>query len=40
MKDRADVRRGIVRGQIKLDGDPFPKTVGMLEDTVSGNVAV
>src|SRR4029077_8049813 len=39
VKDRADVRRGIVRRQIKLYGDPFPKTVGMLEDTVAGNVA-
>src|ERR1041384_4407286 len=39
VEDRADVRRGIVRRQIKLNGDPFPKTVGMLEDAVSGNVA-
>src|SRR5436190_12888936 len=39
VEDRADVRRGIIRRQIKLDGDPFPKTVGMLEDAVAGNVA-
>src|SRR5438094_5215530 len=38
VKDRADVRRGIVRWQIKLDRNPFPKTVRVFEDTISGNV--
>ena len=33
------MRRGIVRRQIKLDGDSFPKTIGVFEDAVSGNVA-
>ena len=39
VKDRPDMRRGIVRRQIKLDGDSFPKAVGVLENAVARNIA-
>src|SRR5207245_11223887 len=39
VKNRADMRMGMVGRQVKLNRDSFPKTVGVLENPVAGNVA-
>ena len=39
MKDRTDIRIGIVLRQIKLNGNALPMRVGMRRDEIAGNVA-
>ena len=39
MKDGANMRRRIVRRQVKLHGDAFPKAVRVRSNVISGSVA-
>src|SRR4029450_3330448 len=39
MKNRADIRVGIVFRQVKLNGNALPMGVGMRRDGIAGNVA-
>src|SRR5205814_4268925 len=39
VKNSSDMQCRVVRRQIKLDCDAFPKAVGMFENAISGNIA-